>query len=251
LFQKLSATPAAKILHLWNVTPDAPAPEAQRERSDSTDSPGLTSLLYIAQALEKRDDRGRIAIEVVSNNAQRVTGDEQADTLKSALVGTCQAISQEFPHLSCRSIDIILPASIDAPEQESIARLLLAEIINEATEPSVAFRDGDRWVRSLKPVRLKLQQVTPPARLRMGGTYLVTCGADGIGYDVAEYLAREARARTVLLEDSGDRAALRDRKPQHANDHACAPVMFSTTSRQTASISKKVKATGATKSRGV
>lgn len=220
LFQKLSATPPAKILHLWNLTPDAPAQEVQRELSGSTgSSPGLTSLLYIAQASEKREDGGHITIEVVSNNAQRVTGDEQTDTLKSALVGTCQAISQEFPHLSCRSIDIILPASIATPEQELIERLLLTEITNEATDLSVAFRDGVRWVRSLKPVRLKLQQVTPPARLRMGGTYLVTCGADGIGYDVAEYLAREARARTVLLEDFGGRTILRDSKP-HASDHA-------------------------------
>ena len=180
-------TRPAKILHLWNVT----------------GSHGLTSLFYIAQALQKHGDGRHIAIEVVSNNAQRVTADEQPDILKAAFVEACQAISEEFPHLSCRSIDIILPVSTDASEIESIAQLLLTEITNEATDLSVAFRDGDRWVRSLKAVSVKLQPSTPPARLRMGGTYVVTCGADGVGYDVAEYLARETRARTVLIEDIG------------------------------------------------
>lgn len=204
LFQELSATPPAKILHLWNVT-------SRREHSDS----GFTSLLYIAEALQKREDGGHLTIEVVSNNAQMVTADEQPDTLKAALVGACQTISQEFPRLACRSIDIILPPSTDAAGQELIQRLLFTEITSEATDPSVAFRDGDRWVRSLRPVRLKLQPGTSP-RLRMGGTYLVACCADGIGYEVAEYLAREARARTVLVEDLSNRHILRDHTP-HAN----------------------------------
>ena len=202
LFEELSVTPPAKILHLWNVTRHTSLP--QQELSDV--SRGLTSLLHIAQSLQKRGSV--VAIEVISNNAQRVTEDEQPNTLKAALVETCQAISQEFPRLSCRSIDITLPAS----GQELIAQLL-AEITSEATDLSVAYRDGDRWVRSFKPVSLKLK-ASAPARLRTGGTYVVTCGEDGVGYDVAEYLAREARARTVLVEDLG--TTVRERKP-HTN----------------------------------
>jgi acyl transferase domain-containing protein/thioesterase domain-containing protein/acyl carrier protein/2-polyprenyl-3-methyl-5-hydroxy-6-metoxy-1,4-benzoquinol methylase len=201
LFHELSATPPAKILHLWNLTQPASV-QAQRELSDSAGSRGLTSLLHIAQALQKLGDGRRVRVEVVSNNAQRVTGDEQLCTLKAALAGVCKAISREFPRASCRSIDITLPEAGDASGQELIERRLLAEIISEGGETNVAFRDGDRWVQSFKPVRLKLQPNTPPARLRVGGTYLVTCGADGLGYDVAEYLARKTRARTVLVEDA-------------------------------------------------
>ncbi len=210
LFHSLSAAPPAKILHLWNVT--RRTPQSQQELSDVCRS--LTSVLHIAQALQKHGNGSDIAIEVISNNAQRVTADEQPDTLKAALVGICEAISQEFPRLSCRSIDIILPASTDASGQDLIEQLL-AEITSDATDLSVAYRDGDRWVRSFKPVSLKLKP-TAPARLRTGGTYLVTCGEDGVGYDVAEYLAREARARTVLVEDVGTQTAVRERKP-HTN----------------------------------
>lgn len=183
LFQEFSITPPTKILHLWNVA--------------QSDNAGVTSLLDIATAFQKQNAGCRISIDVVSNNTQLVTGDEQPDTLKAALLGACQAMSQEVPNLVCRSIDI--------DSAESIEQQLLNEITSDAIDLSVAFRDGVRWVRGTSPVHLKPQTNT---RLRTGGTYLITCGPDRVGYEVATYLAREARARLVIVEDLGGTAAL-------------------------------------------
>jgi phthiocerol/phenolphthiocerol synthesis type-I polyketide synthase E len=173
-----------RIVHLWSVTGAGAAPEEIRER-------GFYSLLFLAQALGEREPGADIDLAVISNGLRVVTGEEEAQPEKATLLGPCQVIPQEIPHLRCRSIDVSWPSGLR--EAELVERLL-AELTAEAAEP-VAWRGLTRWVQTFEPVRLTEGR----SRLRDQGVYLITGGLGGIGLVLAERLARAARARLALV----------------------------------------------------
>ena len=78
----------------------------------------------------------------------------------------------------------------------ALAQQVLDEIASTSTDRIVALRDGHRWVPSFEPVRLEQLDST---RLRQRGTYLITGGLGGIGFAIAEHLAKSVKARLVLV----------------------------------------------------
>nr|QEO74853.1 Beta-ketoacyl synthase [uncultured bacterium] len=193
-----------KIVHLWSVTGERPAAD-ETEFVARAQEAGFYSLLRLAQALgELRFADGSFAdgeadaldIAVVSDHMQEVTGADLLHPEKATLLGPCGVIPKEYPHVTCRSIDVVLPPTVDA--RERLAALLLDEIATASGEEAVAYRNNIRWVRDFERVRLEEQEARP-ARLRERGVYLITGGTGGIGLTLAGYLAEEARARLALL----------------------------------------------------
>ena len=117
---------------------------------------------------------------------------------KAMLRAPLMVAPQEHPGLVCRCIEI------DAPNVE----LLMDELLSDATEPMVAYRDGRRWLPAYEPVRIE-SPARPPFRER--GVYLITGGLGGVGLILAEHLARTARARLVLIGRSEPSAAKLER----------------------------------------
>jgi thioesterase domain-containing protein/NAD(P)-dependent dehydrogenase (short-subunit alcohol dehydrogenase family)/acyl carrier protein len=78
---------------------------------------------------------------------------------------------------------------------------VLADLADDlAAEPGnrvIAWRRGVRWQRHLGDGRPAPADATP--KLREGGVYLITGGLGGIGGVIAEWLAREVRAKLVLI----------------------------------------------------
>jgi non-ribosomal peptide synthase protein (TIGR01720 family) len=184
-----------KILHLWNVTPDA-EDSANEATLGEAQPQSFYSLLYLAQAIADQGITDPIQISVISNNMQAVTGTERLSPLKAALLGPCRVIRNESPNLSCRSIDLVLPAPATWQEEELIERLM-AEINAEMPEMVVAYRSARRWTQTFEPVRIEGASALP-GRLRERGVYLITGGLGGVGFELAQYLARAVRARLVL-----------------------------------------------------
>ncbi|MCP5047266.1 MAG: SDR family NAD(P)-dependent oxidoreductase, partial [bacterium] len=79
---------------------------------------------------------------------------------------------------------------------------LQAEFSRGFNDPLIAYRSGYRWGPFLENHRLE----APPegcTRLKEGGVYLITGGLGGIGYVLAEDLARGLHANLVLTGRSG------------------------------------------------
>jgi len=72
---------------------------------------------------------------------------------------------------------------------------LLEEITGDTLEPSVAYRGGQRWVEQYEKMPLKKPSAS---LLKEGGTYLITGGLGGVGLILAEFLARNFKAKLVL-----------------------------------------------------
>jgi acyl transferase domain-containing protein/aryl carrier-like protein len=186
----------ARIVHLWTVTPEdelAPASEAD-ERSLKL---GFYSLLFLAQALGGQSSTEPVHIDVVSSNMQSIAGEKELCPEKATLLGPCRVIPQEYPHLTCRSIDVVLRETGKALADKFVSQLM-AELAQPLPDTVVAYRNGARWVQFLEPVSLK-DPVGPPAQLRDGGVYLLTGGLGGIALELAVYLAKTVRAKLALV----------------------------------------------------
>jgi acyl transferase domain-containing protein len=197
LLQELRASDARPqtIVHLWAVTPDDPAP-AGIERFEKCQVVGFYSLLFLAQALGDSKMADALQIGVVSSNVQAVTGEEKLSPEKATLLGMCKVIPQEYPNVTCRSIDIGVPEP-DTWQTVQLVDRLIAELAAKSPDAIVAYRGNRRWVRTFDAVQLDGQAKGAP-RLRENGVYLITGGLGGVGFILAEYLAGTVRARLVL-----------------------------------------------------
>lgn len=191
----LGRTPSM-IMFLWGVAPLPRAP-LDRARLEAGLSLGFHGLLALARALGGAGIRDEVRLGVVTNNMQKVTDPTVPCPEKAALLGPCRAIPREYPNLSCISIDIDLPEPRTLQEGRLIDQLL-AEVALERAEPAVAYRNGERFIRTFEPVRADRPEGLP-SRLREGGVYLVVGGLGFVGSTLAEHLARVARAKLVLV----------------------------------------------------
>lgn len=189
------------VVHAWNVTGDRriqagsilPALEDAQCRS-------FDSLLFLAQALERCNPGAPARIGVLSDHMQKVGGEREIYPEKSLLIGPVKVIPQEYPNLSCVSID--LPQMEWGDEEEG---RWFRDLVDELTIPHrdriVAYRGEDRWVQAFEQSRQDPDQKSAP-RLRDGGVYLITGGLGGIGLTLAEEIASTVKAKLILISRS-------------------------------------------------
>ncbi|HEX8186500.1 MAG TPA: type I polyketide synthase, partial [Blastocatellia bacterium] len=185
-----------RVAHLWNVereTGEDPADNWRRRYVESQER-GYYSLINLAQALGEHGED--VEIWVVTSGMQEVGGERQLRAEKATVLGPCKVIPREFANLRCASVDVVLSEGAREGAEE-IAAQLMAEFKEPASGTEVAYRGKHRWVRSYENISLKQDSVSK-TNLREGGTYLITGGVGGIGLELAEYLAREARANLIL-----------------------------------------------------
>jgi len=198
LLAALADSPPDRIIHLWSCSLAAEAPG--RARFDACQERGFYSLIALSRALSSAAPRVSCKISVVSNHLFDPHGGSLLWAEKGPLVGLGPVIAQEYPELGYQTIDIELPEPASREEAELMA-VLVAEILSDPPAPSVALRDGDRWLPALEPLRLT--DAAPIVReFRPRGVYLITGGLGRIGLCLARHLAGAVQARLVLTTPS-------------------------------------------------
>jgi hypothetical protein len=120
---------------------------------EESQAKGFYSLLFLAQALGKQNTTDEFQITVISNNLQSVTGLESLCPEKGNCTGAVKVIPQEYPNISCRSIDVALPSK-GTWEEQNLTNQLLAELTAQSSDSVIAYRGLHRWVQTFEPVRL-------------------------------------------------------------------------------------------------
>lgn len=192
---RLKKSPS-RYMHLWNVTSNGEPSVGLDNLEDRLDR-SFYSLIYLVQALGEGSLNKPVEIAVITNDMQRVAGERRLCPEKAMILGPCKVISQEYQNLNCISIDIVMPEP-GSQREKKLVDWLLAETASRSSEDVIAYRDNDRWVRALEPIKLD-QTYDGAMRLRDRGVYLITGGLGGIGLEIAHYLAQTARARLVLV----------------------------------------------------
>ncbi|HEY0405310.1 MAG TPA: SDR family NAD(P)-dependent oxidoreductase, partial [Pyrinomonadaceae bacterium] len=188
------------ILHAWNITPDETC-FSQPEYREQSLRAGFYSLLFLAQTLGAEERAEDINVAVVSTHSQKVAGEAMLFPEQATIVGACKVITQEYPRIICRSIDVSLSARVAGVEGQ-LAGQVISECLADAAERVVAYREHDRWAQTFEMADV------PPASegkslLRDGGVYLITGGLGGLGLLLAEHLAKTVKA-TLALTGRGD-----------------------------------------------
>jgi acyl transferase domain-containing protein/thioesterase domain-containing protein len=187
------------IVHLWAVAPTTFLSSSVKRRwtvladFDETRERCFDSLLILAQALGTHEEP--LTLSVVSNELHALTDEPVKDPVRALLLGPTRVIPREMPHIRARNIDVSL--SRGGLDDRALSAVV-SELRAPATSPVVVYRGTDRWVPSYDPVRMGDVE-SRSAATRPSGTYLITGGLGGIGLEVAEFFARVARARLVLV----------------------------------------------------
>ncbi len=184
------------ILHLWALTSPGDLTEEDDKCLGSSQSLGFYSLLFLAKALARHFKDSPLRVWVVSNGLHAVTGEESLYPERATLLGPCKVIPQEYPHISCTSVDVIPPTS---PRQtQEFLDQLCEEFVSPTAMRRVAYRGGRRWTQEFQPLPIS-PAFLPAPRLRQGGVYLITGGLEHVGLTLAQYLSREYQAKLVLV----------------------------------------------------
>ncbi|SFO40865.1 type I polyketide synthase [Nitrosospira briensis] len=182
------------IFHLWSLTSDD-----EPSVNMGGQARNFFILFYLAQALESARQLiptdASVEITVITNQLEDVTGSESLRPDKALLLGPCKVIPQEYPYLTCRLVDVELPSASSVAKNRMV-RQILAESQADPVTSVVAYRGPHRWIQTFEPIRCPQPTKTS---LRDNGVYLITGGLGGIGLTLAEHLARNHRAKLVLL----------------------------------------------------
>lgn len=191
------------IVHLWNVTTrtETGIKMVDIEAVDKAQYLGFYSLLFLTQALSNQNVTDKLSIVIVSNDMLEVTGFDRVCPEKATSLGPIKVIQQEYPNISCQSIDVIIPLAGIGPDYPLVDQLF-AEMTTPSTDLVTAYRGNHRWAQTFESVRLE-ETVKGTSQLRENGVYLITGGLGGIGLILAEYLARTWKAKLVLIGRSG------------------------------------------------
>ena len=181
------------ILHFWNV--DVRQSDQSFEKTILT---GFESLLFLSRSIAKFGLNQALHLDIISNHLFEITGFESTDPAMATLLGPSRVIGQEFPHITCRNIDVTLPTRM-GNSMTKLARQLTAEFIEERHELALAYRGKERWVQEFEAVPLEKSAPTA-GYLKDKGVYLISGGLGRIGMTLANYLAMTVNARLVLVD---------------------------------------------------
>ncbi|MEP3114223.1 SDR family NAD(P)-dependent oxidoreductase [Nisaea sp.] len=178
----------ARIVHLWSLAPDDP----------DQDGFVFQSLIATARALSEHDSGQSAEITLVCRGVEEVDGAEELSPHAAAAIGPTLVIPQEFPSLSCRSVDIVDPGDDEAARHTCLDTLLRV-LTTPGTEKRIALRGRYKWGQIFEPAPTRAPEERQPNRLRHKGIYLITGGLGRIGLLLAAYLAERVEARLVLI----------------------------------------------------
>jgi acyl transferase domain-containing protein len=175
------------VAHLWMTSAEGAGDDVSSTFFARHQDAGLHSLTALVQALDSRRVTEPLRINVVGAGIYPVIGTEQLCPAKATVIGPCLVVPQEYPNLSCRLIDVELPAP--GATTHELARALTTELIGDSDDVIVAHRNGRRWVQTFDATYLDQPEIDL-ARTRVGGVYLITGGLGRIGTVLSGFLAR-------------------------------------------------------------
>lgn len=186
LFGSLPSPPDV-IVHGWMLDHELATP------LDQGSDDAFYAQLFTAKAIRKQGWQHPIKWLYLSNQMQRVLGDETVLPHQALGLGPVKVIPKEHPNIHCAAVDLSLKDS-SVSACEALATQILHEVANGLVEPVTALRGRLRW-------RLDYQETTLDSRnldVREGGTYLLTGGFGGVGFSLASALASTKPVNLVL-----------------------------------------------------
>ena len=122
----------------------------------------LQSVLSRASTGERQGDPERCEGRNYGHHrpVEDVTGSESLRPEKALLLGPCKVIPQEYPHLTCRLVDVELPAGGTNCKEPACASDS-GGVSGEPVSSMVAYRGPHRWIQTFEPIQCQAGQSAP------------------------------------------------------------------------------------------
>jgi non-ribosomal peptide synthase protein (TIGR01720 family) len=185
-----------KVVSLRGIARNSGSKEAEDLFYDLLSLVQAFGEVIIAKSADGPIDDHSLELLVFTNDMQVVSGQESLCPEKSIILGPCRVIPQEYPYVTCRSIDISLVEP--GVRTSDLAAQIFDEMRRRINDPIVSYRGNRRWVQTHEAVGLTSPDLRR-SRVRKSGVYLITGGLGGIGLELAHYLASSAKARLALI----------------------------------------------------
>lgn len=144
----------------------------------------VNSIFRLTKAILRQDVKLEIELLVVYNEKSEML------PFHAAISGFAKSIYMEYPNFSCK----IIQKDLDSADWfRMVKREIASDDINE-----IQYTHQSRRIKRLKEVELHKNTNDSMVPYRQQGVYLITGGAGALGLQVAEYLARQFKARLVL-----------------------------------------------------
>ncbi len=179
------------ILHLLTITEN----EAIGDISELNErqSRGVYSLFYLTRALIQNKFNHEIDLILFSEYAREVTKlEERINPLNASFFGLGKVISQEYPHLHCRCIDL---------DQKSTVEEIINDLQAAEAPYHVALREGQRYIEEFSMVNLA-NLPDQELKIKEEGVYIITGGTGGIGLEIGKWLAQKNKVNLALINRS-------------------------------------------------
>ena len=164
---------------------------------------GFYNLIALAQCLGKRLFSETMQITLLTKGIFSLPGESPSNlsiaeaAALSASMGPLRVIPQEYPNISCRIIDLLMPKK--NWQQQRLLSALLLEL--QRGKGDVALRLDHRWQQRFQPYPLPAlpQCIQQEKYLPENACYLITGGLGNIGLTLAAVLAKRGSAATIVL----------------------------------------------------
>ncbi|MFO0946590.1 MAG: SDR family NAD(P)-dependent oxidoreductase [Planctomycetota bacterium] len=196
----LPAGETLSIVHLWS--------SATAEQDSATRDPyeDIEGLFYLLQAMARWGKEHAIELRWVSRGAQRITSDRDCRfPIAASAWGMLRSAARELSNIRCQSIDMD-PYCRDGGIE---ARRLAGELTSSIQDVELAFLGDGVYVPGLHAHDVQRSSQTV---LRKRGTYWITGGLGGIGFELAQWLWKRYGAKIVLTS----RSPLSTNRREHA-----------------------------------
>lgn len=141
-----------------------------------------------------------VYLNVLTAGVNSVTPmNEGKNPYAGALIGMAKVIAREMPQFKVACLDVSHKDLIDLSEDLSWNELLINTFWAAQRSPNVpemALRGREHFIKKLRPFPPNNQKKEP---FKKRGTYLITGGARGVGFVIAQYLAQTYQASLILI----------------------------------------------------
>lgn len=185
LFHALKGKKIAKLVYLSSIGLGYEVHELESNLLDS-----VYGLFYVVQAIMKSKLSDTMELQVASDNAGSVTGEESNyNPFGNAVFGLARVIDSENINYKVKCIDI---------DDNTPVENVVNEMICSIEDKQIAFRNGERYVPQLTGVNLD-EVADEKVEIRRDGVYIITGGTGAIGLEMAKYIAAKDKVKLVLI----------------------------------------------------
>ncbi len=198
VFKAISKTAANNITHIihnWSIEK-----ETDKTGLDNVENElltGFNSLLFIAKYLTENEPSEELLVTVNTNNSQQVSSEMLGSPVKATMLGPVKVMTQEINKVTCKILDIDFNIQ-QQWKKESLISLICADALTSTEAEDIAYRGTQRFIKSYHSLSVANDE-TMPSSLVKGGSYLISGGIGGIGYELAKYLVDNYAANLVIL----------------------------------------------------